>query len=72
MPEANIVTDDQVREYVEHNIGEFQRKRVARLSDLRIKQLLRCKKPYLFRAKSVESVPDIVKPMLDAHLSSQE
>lgn len=72
MPEANIVTDDQVREYVELNIGEFHRKRVERLNELQLKQLLRRKNPYLFRAKAVESVPDLVKPMLDAHLSSQE
>ncbi len=43
MPEANIVTDDQVREYVERNIGEFHRKRVERLNELQLKQLLRRK-----------------------------
>jgi hypothetical protein len=72
MFKAKIVTDDQVSEYVERNIGEFHKKRVERLNDLGLKQLLRRKNPYLFRAKAVNSAPELVKPMLDAHLSSQE
>ena len=72
MSKAKIVTDDHVREYVERNIGEFHQKRVERLNNLQLKVLLRRKNPYLFRAKAVESVPELVRPMLDAHLSSQE
>ncbi len=69
---ANPVSDDVVREYVEHNIGEFHLKRVERLNELQLRKLLRRKNPYLFRAKAIDAVPDLVKPMLDAHLSSQE
>ena len=68
----NMVSDDVIREYVERNIGEFHLKRVERLNELQLRQLLRRKNPYLFRAKAIGSVPDLVKPMLDAHLSSQE
>ena len=69
---VNAVSDCQVREYVEENIGEFHDKRVDRLNSLKLKDLLRRKNPYLFRAKAIGSAQDLIQPMLDAHLSSQE
>ena len=72
MPVANVVTDAEVRRYVEQNIGAFHDKRVDRLNSLKLKDLLRRKNPYLFRAKAIESAQDLIQPMLDAHLSSQE
>ncbi len=66
------VTAEDVRDYVEQNIGEFHQKRVERLESLRLHSLLRRKNPYLFRAKAIQTVHDLIQPMLDAHLSSQE
>ncbi len=72
MTAVNSVTDDQVRDYVEGNIGDFHQKRIAKLEELRLNNLLRRKNPYLFRAKAIETAQDLIQPMLDAHLSSQE
>ena len=72
MTTVGSVTDAQIREYVEVNIGDFHLKRAEKLSDLRLNILLRRKNPYLFRAKAIETAQDLIQPMLDAHLSSQE
>lgn len=69
---ANVVSDDVVRDFVERNIGEFHSKRVDKLNELQLGKLLRRKNPYLFRAKAIGTAQDLVKPMLDAHLSCQE
>jgi hypothetical protein len=39
---------------------------------LKLRKVLRRKNPYLFKAKFVTSAPEIIKVLLDAHLSSQE
>lgn len=72
MPNVNVVTNEQVWEYVELNIGEFHDKRVDRLNGLDLNDLLRRKNPYLFRAKAIATAQELIQPMLDAHLSSQE
>lgn len=42
------------------------------LAGLKLKKVLSRKNPYLFRAKHIENAGDLVKQLLDAHLSSQE
>ncbi len=66
------VSDEDVQAYVEANIGEFHAKRVGRLQTLALNSLLRRKNPYLFRTKHIQTAHDLVKPMLDAHIVSQE
>lgn len=63
---------DDIKQYVEGNIGSFHKARLDSLRDLELKQILKRKNPYLFRAKYVISAPELVKLLLDAHLSSQE
>lgn len=58
--------------YVERNIGNFHSARLRSLSKLQLKGVLLRKNPYLFRAKNILTAQDIVKTLLDAHLSSQE
>ncbi|MFN6960895.1 MAG: PmeII family type II restriction endonuclease [Rhodocyclaceae bacterium] len=58
--------------FIEKNIPDFHRKRIERLAGLRLREVLRRKNPYLFKAKNIESASDLVKQLLDAHLSSQE
>lgn len=69
---ANAVSDDVVQDYVEQNIGEFHSKRVDKLNTLELRELLKRKNPYLFRAKAIETAQGLIEPMLDAYLSSQE
>ena len=59
-----------VQAYVSQNIGGFHEWRLLNLQRLRLSQLLRRKNPYLFRAKDIATGQDLVKTLLDAHLSS--
>ena len=66
------ISDDQIIEYVEANIGTFHEKRLQSLNKLRLQTLLRRKNPYLFKSKNLVVVTDLIRSLLDAHLSSQE
>ncbi len=61
-----------VTQYVEENIGSFHQKRIAGLTDLKLKKVLGKKNPYLFKAKYILTAQDIIKSLTDAFISSQE
>lgn len=61
-----------VTNYVEQNIGAFHKKRLDKLQKLDLKQILKRKNPYLFKAKNILTAQDLVKSLLDAYLQSQE
>lgn len=61
-----------VTKYVEENIGTFHSKRILALDKLKLSSILRRKNPYLFKAKALLTSEDIVRVLLDAHLSSNE
>jgi hypothetical protein len=61
-----------VTRYVEQNIGEFHRKRLDIVNSIRLREVLKSKNPYLFKAKNVTSANEIVEGILDAYLSSSE
>jgi hypothetical protein len=63
---------NDVVNFVEENIGEFHERRAASLQSLKLTQVLKRKNPYLFKAKNINDAHDLVKLILDAHLSSQE
>ena len=63
---------DDVYGYVEKNIGKFHQKRIQSLDDLKLSSVLRRKNPYLYKAKSVLTAQDIIKGLVDAHISSNE
>lgn len=58
--------------YVEQNIGTFHEKRIQSLDKLKLSSVLKRKNPYLFKAKNVLTAGDIVKGIVDAHISSNE
>ena len=66
------ITNEQITAYVEANIGTFHDKRLEALNKLRLQSLLRRKNPYLFRSKNLAVAADLIRSLLDAHLSSQE
>lgn len=61
-----------VTEYVEENIGAFHEKRISSLNTLSLKRVLKRKNPYLFKAKHVLTSAEIVRGLIDAHISSNE
>ncbi len=62
----------QIIKYVETNVSTFHRKRLLSLSHLKLDKILKRKNPYLFKAKNITTAQDLVKTLMDAHLSSQE
>lgn len=58
--------------YVEQNIGTFHQKRIQSLDRLKLSQVLKRKNPYLFKAKNVLTAEQIIKSLVDAHISSNE
>ncbi len=58
--------------YVEQNIGTFHQKRIQSLDRLKLTQVLKRKNPYLFKAKNVLPSEQIIKGLVDAHISSNE
>lgn len=63
---------NKVTDFVERHIGEFHERRAGSLRGLKLTQVLKRKNPYLFKAKNIGDAHDLVKLLLDAHLSSQE
>ncbi len=61
-----------VSQYVEDNIGSFHQKRISSLDSLSLSKVLRRKNPYLFKAKYVLTSEQIIKGLVDAHISSNE
>jgi hypothetical protein len=63
---------NDVIKYVENNISDFHSKRIESLKKVKLNNILKRKNPYLYKAKNILTSQDIVKVILDAHLSSQE
>ncbi|MCL2063002.1 MAG: cytosolic protein [Candidatus Cloacimonetes bacterium] len=61
-----------VIKYVEDNIVLFHEKKLKSLDKLKLSDVLKRKNPYLFKAKNTETTEQIVRGILDAHISSNE
>lgn len=61
-----------VSQYVEENIATFHEKRIRRLDNLKLSQVLKKKNPYLFKAKYALTAEKIIRGIVDAHISSSE
>ena len=53
-----------VIQYVEENIGDFHKKRIKRLDNLKLTDVLKRKNPYLFKAKYILTSEQIVKSII--------
>ena len=58
--------------YVEQNIGNFHQKRIQSLDGLKLANVLKRKNPYLFKVKYVLTAEQIIKGLVDAHISTWE
>ena len=61
-----------VTEYVEEHIEVFHQHRLAKVKTLKLRDVLKRKNPYLYKAKHFETSDIIVKGIVDAYLSSSE
>ncbi|MDD5287758.1 MAG: PmeII family type II restriction endonuclease [Dehalococcoidales bacterium] len=66
------ISSEGVSIYVKEHIGGFHQARLDSLKSLKLSSILKKKNPYLFKAKNITLAQDLVKTLLDAHLSSQE
>ena len=66
------VTNGEIINFIEPHIREFHKRRLENLLALQLKKILSRKNPYLFKAKNQDTASDLIKAILDAHLSSQE
>lgn len=53
-------------------VKPFYDKRIEKLQKIQMKDVMKRKNPYLFKAKNIQTAGDLVKDILDAYLSSQE
>jgi len=63
---------NDVSSYVEQHIGVFHQKRIQSIDSLKLTDVLKRKNPYLFKAKNVLTSEQIVKTLVDAHISSND
>jgi hypothetical protein len=63
---------DELEALVHRSLDDFYRRRLQKLSDLKLRETLRKKNPYLFRAVGVQKASEIVARLLEAYMSSSE
>ncbi|MFA4923622.1 MAG: PmeII family type II restriction endonuclease [Ignavibacteriaceae bacterium] len=63
---------NEVKKYIEDNIGSFHEAREEGLEKLKLSTILFKKNPYLFKAKNILTSEMFVRKLVDAYLSSQE
>lgn len=67
------VNYEKVEKFIASDVIEpFYRKRIEKLKNIKMKDVIKRKNPYLFKAKNIQTAGDLVKDILDAFLSSQE
>lgn len=69
---VSIELIDSTHQYVRDNIGTFHARRLEKLQNLDLNDLLKRKNPYLLRAKGIKTGEKLVTSLLEAYLSSQE
>jgi len=62
----------ELNNYVNENISIFHQAKLKTLQSKNLKEILKKKNPYLFKAKNITIAGDLVKNILDAYLSSSE
>jgi hypothetical protein len=63
---------EEVTGFVSKNIGEFHKSRVSRVKEIKFKEVLQKKNPYLFKAKNLLTAEKLIESILQAYLSSSE
>ncbi len=63
---------DDVIEFIDNNISTFYKRRAEQLKELKLYEILNNKNLYHFRIKNILTSEELIKSLLEAHLSSQE
>lgn len=63
---------DDVSAFVNARIGDFHQNRINRVKKVKLKEVLKKKNPYLFKAKNILTAQHLIESLLQAYLSSSE
>ncbi|MFV9503213.1 MAG: PmeII family type II restriction endonuclease [Oscillochloridaceae bacterium umkhey_bin13] len=66
------LTDPELEQIVGELLDGFYRRRIQKLDGLQLKDALKRKNPYLFRAVGFQKASDIVEALLQAYMSSSD
>ena len=64
--------EPDLKTFVRAKIADFHKRRIQRISTLKLDKVLARKNPYLLKAKSLDSARDLVTELLNSHLAPQE
>ncbi len=63
---------DQLQTLISKCLQDFYERRMRRLEKLRLKDFLRRKNPYLFKALGTQKAQDIIEPILTAYIGASD
>ena len=63
---------DELQSLISKCLQDFYERRVRKLEKLRLKDFLRRKNPYLFRALGTQRAQDVVEPILTAYIGASD
>lgn len=69
---ALVVDSKQIEEKIAELLDKFYERRIDKIQTLKLKQTLKRKNPYLFRAIGNQKASDIVEEILKAYMSSSD
>src|SRR5438105_4301531 len=69
---TNILNPLELEELIRKSLDDFYLRRMKKLTELKLSNVLRKKNPYLFRAVGVQSASEIVTEILRAYMSSSD
>jgi hypothetical protein len=67
-----MIEQKELSSFIERGIQSYHEKILERLLRLKLPTVLKRKNPYLFKVKALDTSQDLIKSILEAHLSSQE
>jgi hypothetical protein len=67
-----MVNPDSLVELIRRRLDEFYSRRINSLANLKLKKVLKKKNPYLYKARGTQSADEIIKGILNDHLSSSD
>ena len=67
-----MIEQKELSDFIELGIKSYHEKILERLLKLKLPNVLKRKNPYLFKVKALNTSQDLIKSILEAHLSSQE
>lgn len=69
----NKINEKDLQSFISEGVLKpFNEKRLKKINELLLSEILKRKNPYLFKAKNIQTSEELIKYVLDAFLSSQE